>query len=153
MGKYDDLKAVSDESLLSSERNRKQIQAESSERFNVALGLAHRPVLAELKEIGRTFFGRGFLFKNYWVEHFRAKDGSLTYLWTLKYFRKKWGWELFIDVRMDFKYPYSISFGVSGPTMPCPFIERTAVEQVKARLKTFLGELESKISAEFDRRT
>jgi hypothetical protein len=56
MGKYDDLKTASDESLLSSERNRRQIQAESRERYNVALGLAQDPVLGELTEIGRTLW-------------------------------------------------------------------------------------------------
>lgn|GEM_PF-5149659 len=154
MGKYDDLKNASDESLLTKEKNRKKYEAESKERYNVALRISHNPVLTELNEIGRTFLGGRFIFRTgYRVEHFTSKDGSLTYLWILQYRHEHGQYFTSVDVRMSYKYPDNISFSVLQPALEGPSIEKAAGEQVIVRLKTFLGELESKISAELGQKT
>jgi len=154
MGKYDDLKNASDESLLTKEKNRKKAEAESQERYKAALSLSHGPVLNELREIGRTFLGGRFLLRSgYRVEHFRAKDGSLTYLWILQYLNEHGHYFTSVDVRMSHTYPGNISFYLRESALEWPSIEKVAGEQVIVRLKLFLEELESKISAKLGRKS
>jgi hypothetical protein len=151
MGKYDDIKNKSDAALFEEKEKKRRMEEELHEKYNAALNSCHHHVLNELMDIGKTFLsGRFFLRKGYRVEHFRARDGSLVYLWELQHQIDNGtrNWYGVVCVRLSLRYPAQFCLHIDPDygTLQTDYVEKSQSAIIIVKLKEFLAQLNSNIS-------